>query len=152
MKTEHEAIIQRVFPEVLEKMAFVFAEPADAQVVNELVDEKWLKASMAFSGHFGGELALIIPEPLCAVFAENMLGAADENSPQRAHDAFKEVLNVTCGNILTEVAGEGPVFDLTVPQVNPLSNEDLTTLLQGQDLLAFIIEDQPAFLQFSVFS
>lgn len=152
MKTEHEAIIQRIFPEVLEKMAFVFAEPAGVPVSDEQVGEEWLKASMNFSGHFNGELVLVIPEPLCAVFAENMLGACDDDSPQRAHDAFKEVLNVTCGNILTEVAGEGPVFDLTVPQVSSLTREELNTLLHGEGLLSFTIEDQPAFLQFSVFS
>ena len=49
----------------------------------------------------------------------NMLGT-DEDSDDASEasiDALKEALNIFCGNLLTEMAGEEPVFDLGTPQV-----------------------------------
>jgi CheY-like chemotaxis protein len=46
--------------------------------------------------------------------------AEDDLVRERALDSLKEMLNVTCGQLLTSFAGEGPVFDLSIPTVAEL--------------------------------
>ncbi len=145
MKTEHKEIIARVFPDVLEKMAFMFAEPIeeDADLASE---GEFVKAQMSFAGPFDGVVELIVPASLCPVMAENILGDFDPETPEKAYDALKEILNVTCGNVLTEIAGEKPVFDLTVPQVSPISEQNWDLEKQRDDLVAFTVDDQPVLI------
>jgi CheY-specific phosphatase CheX len=75
------------------------------------------------------------------------VGPEDERVMDRARDALKEVLNVTCGGILTHIAGDQPVFDLTVPEVDEVDGEAWRTLAGDAGTAAFMVDDYPALLK-----
>lgn len=117
--TEKERQVAAVVAEVLEKQAFMFAEPS-----SELESEgtRFLHAQMGFSGPVVGDLEVVAPWELCATLAANALGVEmeDESAGQLAGDTFMEFLNVTCGQLLTALYGTGEEFWLSPPRVNEL--------------------------------
>ncbi|HOX05302.1 MAG TPA: chemotaxis protein CheX [Planctomycetota bacterium] len=148
MDEERAERLGRVFAEVLEKQSFMFAEPAEKAAMPAAVRE-YVLASMTFSGHWRGSLELAVPIPMCSELAANVLGLEDDDemATARGPDALKELLNVTCGSILTTLAGDQPVFDLSVPEVVGMFPERWKDLLQSSDTLAFTVEDVPILLR-----
>jgi hypothetical protein len=136
---------------VLEQLAFMFAEPAGRDAF-AAPDGEWLALSMGFSGPLSGALQLAVPPGLCVALAANMLGMDDddEEAADKGLDAMKEVLNVTCGNILTELAGTEPVFTLTIPEVKPLDAPGWADWLADPAAMGFLIDEHPALLRFRV--
>jgi CheY-specific phosphatase CheX len=116
---------------------------------------------MGFDGPFKGSLALAVPEPFGGQVAANVLGL-DMDDPKTengtvcqtetncAVDALKELLNVTCGNLLTAIAGDEPVFDLTVPEVTLLSEDEWRATPGLPDAVGFLVEDWPVFLRLTL--
>jgi CheY-specific phosphatase CheX len=88
-----------------------------------------IAATMSFSGHSNGNLTLQLVSRVLDMLAENMLGEPPEgeDADEKRRDALKEVLNMICGNFLTQWAGEDPVFELSPPSIveidSPISNE-----------------------------
>ncbi|MBI5095373.1 MAG: chemotaxis protein CheX [Candidatus Hydrogenedentes bacterium] len=148
MTNEHTEILNDVFCDVTEKLAFMFGEPSEKDELPP-VDTECIEARMTFAGPMTGSLTMAVPVEMCPIIAANVLGMEpdDESVQARATDALTELLNVICGNILTAIAGEQPVFDLTVPTAHALSAEDWAKLLEDPDTLAFVLEDLPALLQ-----
>ena len=74
--------------------------------------------SVKFEGPFRGRLELkLYGSNLLPTIVANMLGE-DETRPEcELHDAFRELANVVCGNLLPAVAGSGAVFNLGIPQL-----------------------------------
>jgi len=151
MPNEHDELLQEVFCDVVEKLAFMFGETAEQSEMPPVGEEN-IEAKMAFTGPFKGSLILATPVEMCPLIAANVLGMEpdDENVLARATDALKELLNVICGNALTAIAGEDPIFDLTVPEAGMLSADGWSALLEAPDTLAFIVEDQPVLLQLKI--
>ena len=102
------------FTDVIEKMAFMFVEEAED---DEKEADGALKAEMQFSGAYGGSVIIAVSHETANELASNVLGVDpdDENIEELRNDALRELLNVTCGNLLTAHYGEEPVFDLSVP-------------------------------------
>ncbi len=73
-------------------------------------------ASISFTGSFEGTLAVSVSNELLPAIAGNMLGLDFDELPSQGvqQDAFKELLNVICGNLLPALAGEQAVFDVGV--------------------------------------
>ena len=139
---EVKDILVKVFLEVAEQMAFLFGEEADEDALCGLArDIRVVK--MCFKGPFSGTLTLVATSDLCHILAENMLGvdADDERAVSKALDAVKELLNVTCGRVLTAVAGEVPVFDLTVPEVLPVLPAEVYALKECGDFAVCLLEE-----------
>ena len=151
MPNEHSEILQEVFCDVVEKLAFMFGEVAEKDDMPPVEGES-IQARMAFTGPMSGSLLVAAPVEMCPVIAANVLGMEpdDENVQTRATDALKELLNVICGNALTAIAGEDPIFDLTVPEASLLSSESWAQLLDDPETLTFIVEDQPVLLQLKI--
>mgnify|MGYP001008461714 CR=1 FL=1 len=143
--------VGRSFSEVLEKLAFMFAEPAEADEL-PAAEGKLVLVAMGFSGHWRGRLELAVPEEMSAELAANVLGldAGDEAALERSADALKELLNVACGSILTTLAGDQPVFDLSVPKVAALPPEAWAAMRDDPETLRFVLEDRPALLRLHV--
>lgn len=144
-------IVNGVFARVLEKQAFLFA---DEMSLTDLPpgDDDWVEARIDFHGPFGGCLSLAMPREAELEIAANFLGK-DVDDPvvaQCAEDSLKEILNVVCGHLLTALAGVDPVFDLTIPNVLPISAEDLARLVAHPESLGFDVEGNPAVLRFMV--
>jgi chemotaxis protein CheY-P-specific phosphatase CheC len=116
------AIVGQSLAESTETMAFVSLMPAEQPCP---MPEDLLRVSIAFSGPFSGSLELAAPLSFGATLAANMLGceATDPNACSRAADAMKELMNVTCGDLLARLAdGKLKGFELGLPTVEPLSD------------------------------
>ena len=89
-----------------------------------------------------------MPAEMCPELAANVLGLDedDEKVEEKARDALKELLNVSCGNILTELAGTEPVFDLSVPIVSDIGLDVWEDLKNNEDFVSLIVDDYPALL------
>ncbi len=119
--------LEQIAARVLEDTAFVFALPREEPVA----EGAWtpLGIGLQFRGPVNGRCELWAQRELGMLISANMLGM-DEDSPDAnaaCVDALKEALNIFCGNLLTEIAGEEPVFDLTPPG----TLESLTPLPEG---------------------
>ena len=104
-----------VAEEVFEDLAFVLAMPDDGSVEHDdCPDAHMLVAGIEFKGPFGGTLFLKVARELLPMLAANMLGLEDDRtpSPEEQDDAFRELLNVICGNLLPKIAGNEVVFDV----------------------------------------
>jgi CheY-specific phosphatase CheX len=150
MKPEQRERLAAVFGEVIETQAFMFAEPAKT---DELAPpgNGLLVARMKFSGPLSGRLTLSVPRRLAVELAANVLGIeADAVAETRAQDALGELLNVACGRFVTELAGEGPVFDLSVPKVAGAEAPAWGELSGQEGVMAFTVDDHPVLLTVEV--
>lgn len=87
-------------------------------------------ARVEFSGPFGGEMHIAITENMLRPLAANMLGIdVDEELPEgvQLEDALKELLNVTCGNLLPLIGGDQAVFHIEAPMLMPAPTPPLPT-------------------------
>ena len=102
-----------------------------------------LCASMEFNGPSGGRLTLLAPQSLCRTVAANAMGvdSEDEVSIETTMDTVKELLNITCGNLLTATWGTAPVFDLTSPRVEAVSPDESQCIAQDPESCHFLVDD-----------
>ena len=151
MSSEHTDMLTRVFCDVLEKMAFMFGDPAEPEEMPESVPEP-LVASISFEGPVKGALHLAVSRSMSIEIAANSLGM-DPEDPEvasKGEDALKELLNVVCGNVLTELAGEEPVFDLSIPELKAVDQKAWNTLQGHANTALFIVDDFPALMNLSL--
>lgn len=146
MPEDHSEELTRVFNEVLEQFAFMFADPPDSEDIN--LEEDIAVASMSFQNASAGRLELIVPQSMGPVLSANVLGLDpdDELVLKAPYDALKELLNVTCGNILTAIAGDELVFDLTVPVVEERDREEWNALRARDNTIFCFVDDYPVLL------
>jgi len=143
MDKNSQTVIDEIFCKVLEKQAFLFP---DKTLAAELPPQSGniLCANIAFHGDIAkGKISFYAPETMCQEIAANFLGieSDSEEAESKAPDALKEMLNMVCGNFLTDFAGEEAVFDLTVPSVAPVSKEDWSAVLSRPDALCYCADD-----------
>jgi hypothetical protein len=110
-----DRILAEVTAATLEKLAFLFASPLE--VFPEGAAADLFAARVEFSGPLQGAMELRMSEPAVDELAANMLGVDEGSapSPEERRDAFKELLNVICGNVLPVIAGEAAEFNLKAP-------------------------------------
>ncbi|MFH1982207.1 MAG: chemotaxis protein CheX [Pseudomonadota bacterium] len=103
--------------DTLEKLAFIFAEAADAPDAITGVD--LISVSADYSGPYSGRLVMGFAADGLIALAANMLGLDedDEITDAEQQDALKEALNIICGNVLPAVAGSEAVFNIAAPQL-----------------------------------
>ncbi|NJL71847.1 MAG: chemotaxis protein CheX [Candidatus Competibacteraceae bacterium] len=147
MNSETENIIREALSNVLQDFAFMFAEPPEDDTPPM---EACIAVQMAFHGPISGTAQLAVPVSLASELAANVLGVDPEesNSPEVALDAVKELLNVTTGNLVTALAGEEPIFDLTIPEPVPFDHVAWGALSTQPGAFVLLVEDRP--LLFSV--
>ena len=113
-------ILSSVAEEVFESLAFVLpAFEEDESAPPEGAART--AASIAFAGPFEGTLVLSVSSEMLPAISANMLGLdiADAPPADQQHDAFKELLNVICGNLLPKVAGEEAIFNVRAAELLP---------------------------------
>ena len=147
MSGDRNETIADVITDVIERLAFMFGESADLDEM-PLEIQDGLTAELTFTGHRDGSLQLMAPRLFCAELAANILGVEEEDiDDSAAEDAFGELLNILCGNLLSKLAGPEPIFDLTPPQVGPTESTQWREMLETPDALKFLVEDQPFVLR-----
>ncbi|MBW2123555.1 MAG: chemotaxis protein CheX, partial [Deltaproteobacteria bacterium] len=112
MINDRKELLATVFCEVLERFSFLFGELISKEEIPE-TGSRYLQATMAFRGVISGKLVLAVPEAMCPVIAGNVLGMEPVEALKiiQSDDALKELLNITCGQVLTALVGDEPVFD-----------------------------------------
>ena len=151
MLNQHHEQIEEVFTSVLEQLAFMFAELTPNEELPTDVESPVL-VEIGFSGHSEGKLQLISPQSICHEMACNMLGLDEdeEDNIDPTHDALRELLNVTLGQLLTTIAGVKPVFDLSPPSVTPLTNDRWKEKTRDEQNIGFFVDDSPMLISFSM--
>ncbi len=142
MQANCKDVVTEVFVSVMEKTAFMFGEPAEKEDL-PLSGQAFVQATMSFSGPLRGQLVMAVPKDSCVEIAANVLGMDAEEGfvAERAMDSLKEILNVTCGHILTAMAGEEPVFDLSIPEVQDADEASVKALARDERTLGFVADD-----------
>jgi CheY-specific phosphatase CheX len=109
--------LARIAAETLEKLAFVFSEPQKG--MGSVLAADSASAQIQFSGSCSGTLVLTMSNPALSGLAANMLGLDDDADPtlDLKRDTLKEILNVICGKLLTELGGRTAVFQLQPPEL-----------------------------------
>ncbi len=151
MKTEHTELLNNVFCDVIEQVTFMFGESVGKEKLPEPTSE-YIRTKMSFSGEFGGSLTLLVPTGICIEIAANILGLdpEDELVETSSGDALKELLNVICGNILTTIAGDKPIFDLSIPVNENLDEKGWINFLDSENSVGFMVDDYPVLLEFMI--
>lgn len=113
--------MSRVTIETLEQLAYIFSSPSEEI---DMLTPNSMVASIPFSGPFSGRLMMKIATLPVLELVANMLGI-DENEidSEQKSDAIKETLNILCGNILPEIAGNQDIFNIKTPHI--ISKEEL---------------------------
>jgi len=152
MDTDHGQVLRTVFAEISESLAFMFVEEPEDETSADPDTNDLVLAFMGFSGPFSGKLVIAVPASLCPEIAANVLGLDpdDELVQAKPYDALKELLNVTCGNVLTAIAGEEPIFDLTPPEVKKMDLTAWQALRNMPGTQQHLVEDRPVLLQLSI--
>ena len=136
-------VLEAVTIDVLEDEAFLFADAdTDAPAV---VGQELQGALMSFSGPIDGVLGLALPAELAAELTANILGLEpdDPEAAATAPDAFKEVLNVICGQFLTNCYGSAPVFELSIPQTATTDAPEWVREWARSEQLHFLVDEEP---------
>jgi hypothetical protein len=144
MDSATESTVRQVFCDVLEGFAFMFVEPPDEEVPPP--DGPLLAARMGFSGPRAGTVLLAVPEPLARELAANVLGVEPDDDAAMPGDALKELLNVVVGNLLTALAGDEPVFDLTIPELVQFAAGHWEALAGKPGSRVLLVDEQPVLL------
>jgi hypothetical protein len=146
---QREAVLATV-PAILERQAYLFAEPLPAGAFRAPAGE-YLAATLVFDGPVRGGALAAFPEALARELAANLLGSEpdDERSAEHAADALGEFLNVACGHLLSGLFGTGPAFDLGAPRGFGIPGSVAELLARKSDVFAFEVDGAPILFQAS---
>ncbi|MEA3287217.1 MAG: chemotaxis protein CheX [Candidatus Marinimicrobia bacterium] len=147
MEVERIVLLENVFCDVFENLAFMFGELVDtSELTNSSTNH--VRAKMDFSGARTGQVMLTVPNEMCPEIAANVLGIdpEDDQVQELAGDALKEMLNIICGQLLTELEGHDKVFNLSVPEIQNIDSSEWSSLLNKEGSLGFIVDEYPAIL------
>ncbi len=153
---KYDEPLKTVGEETFESLAFMLM--MDDDMGESAGDENAVTARITFSGPFSGAVYLGASAGVLPAVAANMLGLDFDEAPDDAvqHDAFKELLNVICGNLLPRIAGAKAVFDVSpaeilAPGPLPLQHENCSLagktamqLDEGKAELVLFVADNAA--------
>ncbi len=139
-----------VISDVFERFAFMFTEPVEDGEL-DIETKAVLGVKILFKGPFAGSLSMFAPLSFCITLAENVLGIdADELTREHAYDAIKELVNVTCGELLVTIAGKRCVFDLSVPSIDKVETSTLNSMLKEPGVVPMLVDDEPFVLRVEI--
>ncbi len=142
-----------VFSSVLEESAFMFTEPGDESSLEEVTDH-YVMVTIGFSGPTSGKIILAVPEEIVPQITANMLGM-DEDDPlvlENPHDGLKELINVVCGNLATQIMGAEVVVNLEIPETQLIEADRLEALFIDDQPMIVLIDDYPSILTARIIS
>ena len=151
MKNNYKEILEMTYTETLENLAFIFSDKLSEEEALELLDaDQFYLSSMSFTGGLEGSMQLAAEKEVGEIIAENMLGMMDDEDESLFIDSLKEITNVICGKMITEIAGTEPIVDLTIPEVLPIDQAEWKDLLEDEDSLVFNSEEYLVAVKFKL--
>lgn len=141
----------QVVGRVLEETAYLFTDEIEECDIPDVQEWEAEGVKLFFTEHNGtrcGAVHLWVTKGFASLAASNMLGIDedDEQAIEKGMDALREILNVILGNLLTEVYGEEPVFDINLP--TSLGPEHLEEDFDANYSVWLEAEDNPVFFVF----
>ncbi|MBM3290171.1 MAG: chemotaxis protein CheX [Candidatus Hydrogenedentes bacterium] len=151
MDSNAKGVLDDVFPRMLEELTFLFADPDDGSSPQGMPHDA-VDVAIAFSGERNGTLDMGVSRSLGIEMASNLLGLDpdDDNAEHLGDDALRELMNVTCGHVLTSLAGDKPVFNLSIPTITALDGAGWDALARDADTARFAIDGRPVHLRLRV--
>ncbi|MEJ2100068.1 MAG: chemotaxis protein CheX [Desulfobacterales bacterium] len=118
MSEKIRTILSRVAVKTFEELVFLCAFDEDEANSGQI--EPAVAAKISFSGFVSGTLIMKLSAKILPQLTTNMLGVdeQEETTLDQQYDALKETLNVVCGNLLPEIAGEQEIFNIDKGHVN----------------------------------
>ncbi len=114
---------------ILEEWAMTIVDPAPALKAAELCAAP-LVVKVAYRGDKSGLLEVCCGDNLARHITENLIGeSADSNA---AYDGVRELANVLCGNLLTEIYDTNEVYELSPPSLSFSYPENIETFVALQ--------------------
>lgn len=144
---DHVQLLHESAADVLEKMAFMFSDPATPDEIPWRESRFW-RAVIRFEGPLKGTIAFFASADFAAVLAANVLGLERRViNNEIAADALKELVNVICGEYCERAGGKQVIFNLTVPQLEIIPVEEARQQAGQADIAVMLVDEMPAFLQ-----
>jgi hypothetical protein len=152
MDTNDSALLLQVFSSVFEDFAFMFVEADDDPPGEDTTCCPCLLARISFTGReHKGVLEAAAPVSLCQELAENILGTDTDDLPDDApQQAITEMLNVSCGYLLSKKFGVDEVFDLSIPETTPLDEQQWDQLAAKGKHLFLLVDESPMLVSMTV--
>lgn len=128
MNIDVDGALRRVAEEAFETTAFMFVMEQEPWGVAPQAEAA--VAAVPFDGPLCGTLVVAASAEMLPELAGNMLGLAEDDAPpssEQQHDAFKELANVICGNLLPCIAGKEAVFDVQAPRLVAKDDREAVT-------------------------
>lgn len=119
-------ILSTVTSGILEKSAFLFAEPEDAPSTRETWPEEVLAVDLVFRAQKKARLRIASVPQVGMRLAEEILGTdpGDPEARRDSEDALGEVTNMTAGKLVTRLFGPDGTWELGLPRVRTLAAGD----------------------------
>jgi len=140
MKT---ATLREIFSETLANLAFMFT---DDDLPFASSGEAWFETSIRYDGPQSGELRLLCDRAFMKDLAGNLLGT-DQDDPDadaKGIDAVKELMNILCGQLVTDFYGSDAVFNLSIPECTRLDDPPDLTKPDTEDALTLSVSGSRA--------
>ncbi len=136
MSETKTATLREIFSETLANLAFMFT---DDDIPFDPADEAWFETSIRYNGPRAGELRLLCDRAFMTSLAGNLLGIEpdDPEADVKGVDAVKELMNILCGQLVTDFHGSDAVFNLSIPECTQL--DDPPDLAQPDTVDAFTL-------------
>jgi chemotaxis protein CheY-P-specific phosphatase CheC len=111
--------LREIFSDILANLAFMFTDDDLPEVE---VDEVWFETTIRYEGPTQGRLRLYCAQSFMTTLAGNLLGVDPDDSEAdiKSVDAVKELMNILCGQLVTQFYGADAVFNLSIPECNQL--------------------------------
>ncbi len=117
-----------VVPRVFEMMFFTVLDPEGEISEKESPQDRdlpMLRGEIGFEGRYAGRMFLFVPLDFAQAMARNFLGDEDDAvSEPQVTDVIKEVCNMICGNMFSEL-DKGTVWNLTIPQTKRILRREM---------------------------
>ncbi len=142
-------VLQNSFEKIIENQAFMFADVVDSL---EFEVEEYIQLSINFIGKVTGVIKFTTNYEMGKELASSILGLDFDEEPSKEDiiDSLQELLNVTCGNFVTELEGTDSVFDLSIPKQETINKDTLSDVLKDSNSIKFSIDDFPFIVSLTV--
>lgn len=122
--------------EVFGKAFFIFIDNWEGV---KTLNTKLTGVQIKFDGFHSGSVNLWTNDELASIIAMNITGA-EETTKALNIDAIKESVNIFTGNLLTNLFGDEPVFNLSTPVTLP---DHFSPLTHCANSVWFLAEQHP---------
>lgn len=147
--SEWKEQVEETCTRILEDWAMMMVEPSSAEEFSEADAPAHMVSVIRFTGKVNGEYRIWCGDEFAATLATNLLGLMEDASNEEKLDSLREMANVLCGNILTELYGTDSVFDLKIPEiVTPV--DDTPEGWQQEETIWLLGDDAPLAMTFVV--